>query len=182
MQHSALIIIDVQNDYFSGGAFELEAPEAAVKKLTPLLESFRQASYPVIHIQHVSKKGSRPFLVEDTEGAEIHPSVTPLAGETVIQKRFPNSFWQTELEETLKSMGVDSLFIAGMMTHMCVSATARAAMERGFNVVVVDDACTTRDLEFDGETIPAKTVHKTALAEVASFVTFQKAMEVKQRI
>lgn len=174
----ALLIIDVQNDYFPEGACELKEPDKAVEKLLPLLAEFREKAFPVIHIQHLSKQGSRPFLVEGTEGAEIHASVQPLENEAIIEKQFPNSFWQTALEETLHTMQVDTLVLTGMMTHMCVSATARAAMERGFKVIVVDDACTTRDLVFDGETIPADTVHKTALAEIASFVTFHKAAAV----
>jgi nicotinamidase-related amidase len=99
-----------------------------------------------------------------TRGIEIHDTVAPLAGELVVQKAHPNSFRETTLEATLRAAGVDQVVVCGMMTSMCVDATARAAADLGFDVTVVSDACATLDLEFAGETIPAQHVHGAFLA------------------
>ena len=82
----------------------------------------------------------------------------------MIIKRYPNSFLETELDEYLKSLQVDTLIVCGMMTHMCVDTTVRAAMDYGYQVRLVADACATMDLVLNGETIPAETVQKAFLA------------------
>jgi nicotinamidase-related amidase len=169
MNRQALIVIDIQNDYFPGGAMALENPEAAANNAAALLADFRERKQPIVHIQHESTVKERGFLLPGTTGQLIHKSVTPIADEVVFTKHFPNSFWQTPLEAHLRELQVDSVLLAGMMTHMCVSTTARGAMERGFKVQIATDACTTRALMFMDEEINAATVHKTALAEIASY-------------
>jgi len=165
MNHTALIIIDIQNDYFPGGALPLEAPEAAASNAAKLLQSFREQGLPVIHIRHAMPAEMQiPYLVSGSPGAEIHPSVAPLPEEDVFTKQFPSAFSAPEFGALLQAQGIKNLLICGMMTHMCVSATARAAMERGFKVSIIQDACTTRALEFKGKTIPAQTVHEAHLA------------------
>ena len=85
-----------------------------------------------------------------TEGVEIHESVAPLDGETVISKEHPNSFRDTVLEDELRKAGVDELVVCGMMTSMCVDATVRAAVDLGFDTTVAHDACATCELDFGG--------------------------------
>ena len=102
-----------------------------------------------------------------TEGVEIHESVAPLEGETVISKEHPNSFRETELESELRNAGIDELVVCGMMTSMCVDATVRAAVDLGFETTVVHDACATCELDFDGAAIPAASVHAAFLAALA---------------
>lgn len=167
MSKTALIIIDIQNDYFPGGALELSKPEEAAQKAQQILGHFRDTQQMVVHVAHENINPDLPFMLPGTEGQQIHALVSPIEGETVITKHYPNSFWKTELEQVLRDAGIESVVITGMMTHMCVSATTRAAMERGFNVTVVGDACTTHNLEYNGETIKAEMVHKTALAELS---------------
>lgn len=169
MTETALVIIDIQNDYFPGGALELVEPLKAAANARKLLDSFRASGQLVLHVQHENHNPELPFMLPGTEGQKIHSEVQPTEGENLITKHFPNAFRQTRLEEVLRDKGIEKLIIAGMMTHMCVSATARAAMELGFQVAIVQDACATRALEFRGKTIPAETVHQTALAEVAMF-------------
>ena len=82
----------------------------------------------------------------------------------MIIKRYPNSFLETELDEYLKSLQVDTLIVCGMMTHMCVDTTVRAAMDYGYQVRLAADACATMDLELNGETIPAEMVQKAFIA------------------
>lgn len=169
MTKTALVIVDIQNDYFPNGAMELVDPAKAAANARTLLDAFRANGQPIIHIQHENPNPDLPFLLPGTEGQKIHPEVQPAKGETVIVKHFPSAFRQTDLDERLKSLGVDKVLIAGMMTHMCVSGTARAAMELGFQVAIAQDACATRALQFKGNTIPADTVHQTALAELTLF-------------
>ncbi|WP_104401640.1 cysteine hydrolase family protein [Vibrio penaeicida] len=166
MENTALVLIDIQNDYFEGGALPLENPIEAATKAQQLLNEFRNADRPIIHIQHLAANSELGFMLPDTKGQEIHSTVIPKSQETVLTKHYPNSFWETDLESTLRQFGVEHVVIAGMMTHMCVSTTTRAAMERGFQTTVIQDACATRALELGDKTIPAYIVHETALAEL----------------
>ena len=163
--NTALLIIDIQNDYFPGGKCELVGPEQAALMAGKLLQHFRTEQMPVVHIQHLMPPERKvPFLVEGTTGSEIHESVKPREGETVIQKRFPNAFQHTALHEHLQRHEIKNLVVCGMMTHMCVSATSRIAMELGYQVTIVEDATATRDLLLLGERIPADLVHRGNLA------------------
>jgi nicotinamidase-related amidase len=162
-----LVIVDIQNDYFPGGANPLEGPEAAAAQAARLLARFREGGEPLVHMQHIWDAPDAAFMAPGTPGVEIHGSVAPLPGETVIQKQHPNSFLDTALEEQLRAAGVDSVVVCGMMTSMCVDATVRAASDLGFPVTVAADACATMALEFGGRTIPAADVHAAFLAALA---------------
>lgn len=166
MKQTALILIDIQNDYFTNGALTLcNADDAAIKAKT-LLELFRDNNYHVVHIQHENTIPESGFMLTGTRGQAIHQYVAPRNTETCITKNFPNSFWKTNLESHLKDLGIQHIVVAGMMTHMCVSSTVRGANERRFSTTLIHDACATKTLEFDGQIIPSKTVHSTALAEL----------------
>jgi nicotinamidase-related amidase len=160
----ALVVVDIQNDYFAGGANPLVQSDAAAANARSLQDSFRERGEPVLHIQHVWDAPDAPFMRPGTPGVEIHATVAPLPGEPVIRKAHPNSFLETPLEEKLRALDVDHVVVCGMMTSMCVDATARAASDLGFETTVVHDACATRDLEFAGRTIPAQQVHGAFLA------------------
>lgn len=164
---TALLLIDIQNDYFPGGRMELEGSTAASLRAGGLLALFRERNLPIIHIQHISTREGASFFLPDTAGVEIHANVSPLPGETVIQKHFPNSFRETELLARLKDAEVNRLVICGMMTHMCVDATVRAAFDHGFDCVAIHDACATRKLVFNGDVIPASQVHGAFLAALS---------------
>jgi len=163
----ALIIIDIQNDYFPGGKMELEGSPEASLQAAKLLECFRSKGLPLVHIQHLSNRPGASFFVPGTEGVNIHANVAPRAGETVLQKNFPNSFRGTKLLEQLRGLGVDHLVIAGMMTHMCVDATTRAAFDLGFSCSLAHDACATRALVFGEQRVPAAQVHAAFVAALA---------------
>jgi nicotinamidase-related amidase len=160
----ALVIVDIQKDYFPGGAHPLVAPEAAAAATRQVLDAFRAAGDPVVHVRHVWDDEGATFMRPKTEGVEIHPEVAPAEGELVITKEFPNSFRETALEEELRVRHVDSLVVCGMMTSMCVDATVRAAVDLGFDTTVVHDACATCELLFDGRSVPASQVHSAFLA------------------
>jgi nicotinamidase-related amidase len=160
----ALLIVDIQNDYFPGGRMELEGAEAAAARAAVLLSRFRDAGRPVIHVQHVSNRPGATFFLPDTPGVEIHEAVRPRAGETVIVKHFPNSFRDTPLADRLRSRDIGELTLAGMMTHMCIDTTVRAAFDLGLRCTLAHDACATRALAFGKETIPAHEVHRSFIA------------------
>lgn len=159
----ALVIVDIQRDYFPGGRMPLHEPEAAAEKAGHVLEAFRSAGLPIFHVQHLSPAGG-PFLVEGTDGAEIMAPVQPADGEPVIHKRTPNSFVGTDLEQQLRDAGVREIVVVGMMTSMCVDATTRAGADLGFALTVVPDACAAPSLSHDGRDVAAPDVHAAFLA------------------
>lgn len=156
---TALIIVDIQNDYFPKGRMELSNPVEAANRAGQILEWFRKTNYPVFHIQHISNHEGASFFLPNTEGAQINERVLPLEHESIIIKHKPNSFFKTELESKLRDNGVTKLVICGMMTHMCIDATVRAAMELGFESTLIEDACATRDLVYQEKVVPADQVH-----------------------
>lgn len=142
----ALVLIDIQNDYFPGGRFSLKGMKKAARNARKVLDEFRTSGDLVVHIRHVSVKPGATFFLPDTDGAMIHELVAPLAGERVLVKHYPNSFRETGLDELLKENGVDELHIAGAMTNMCVDTTTRAAFDLGYRVKLHKDACAARPL------------------------------------
>jgi nicotinamidase-related amidase len=161
---TALLLVDIQNDYFPGGKSELEGSVDAGWRAGELLVLFRRMKLPIIHIQHVSTRPGATYFLPDTEGARIHESVAPNAGEIVLQKHYPNAFRDKQLLTQLGLMHVARLVICGMMTHMCVDATVRAACDYGFECVVAGDACATKALAREGRTVEAPDVHAAFLA------------------
>ena len=158
-----LLIVDIQNDYFPGGKWELDGSENAGGIAGQLLTFFREHKLPVVHIQHVAGPDA-PFFVPGTPGVEIRPVVRPLSNETLIQKHFPNAFRETGLLDHLRSQGIKDLVITGMMTHMCVDAAARAATDFGLSCRIAQDGCATRTLKLNDKTVPAPEVHAAFLA------------------
>ena len=146
----ALLIIDIQRDYFPGGAYPLVEPEAAAGAARSVLDAFRDAGEPVVHLKHVWDEPEATFMRPGTEGVEIHALVGPAEGEPVIEKAAPNGFVDTGLEERLRAAGIESLVVAGMMSSMCVDATVRAGADLGFGMTVIHDGCAAPDLEFGG--------------------------------
>ena len=161
---TALLIIDIQNDYFPGGAMECVGASAAAAQAAKLLAAFREQRRPVIHMQHLSKRAGATFFLPGTPGAEIHAAARPQGDEPVFQKHFPNSFRETALLDHLRQGKIASLVIAGMMTHMCIDTTTRAAADAGFACSLAHDACATRALSFNGVQVPAESVHAAYLA------------------
>ncbi|MDD4032340.1 MAG: cysteine hydrolase family protein [Bacteroidales bacterium] len=166
---TALIIIDIQNDYFDQGTMPLVGSDKASSNAKLILESFRADGFPIIHIQHIATSPTATFFLPNTKGAEIHNHVKPIGKEKIIVKHYPNSFRETELLDYLKGEKITNLVICGMMTHMCVDATARAAKDYGFNILLIGDACATKDQEINGQIVKAEEVQKSFLAALNYF-------------
>lgn len=151
-QKKALLIVDVQNFYFSEGAVPLDGAEEAAGKAASLLEHFRKQGDLVVHVRH-----------NFSPGGEIHQLVEPLKKETVISKDHVNAFRNTDLAEVLEKAGVEELVVCGMQTHMCLEAAVRAASDLGYTCTVAGDACATRDLTLGDHTVAAADVHLSTL-------------------
>lgn len=161
--NKALIIVDIQNDYFEGGANPLPNSLKASLNAQLMLEYFRKNNLPIIHIQHIATRDDATFFKLNTAGAEIHKNVTPIGDEKVIIKHYPNSFRETELLSYLQSQNINELVICGMMTSMCIDATTRAAKDFGYTCVVIGDACAAPNLTINNEVVDAKDVHNSFL-------------------
>ncbi len=154
---TALIIVDIQNFYFPGEGPGLVNAEEASLAAKEVLRKFRVEKQLIVHVRHQSKKGF-----------EIHQNVVPLPGEKVITKEEVNSFYKTDLLEYLKTNEVSRLVIIGMQTHMCLEAAVRAAHDYGFECLVVQDACATKDMKFGDKTVKAEDIHTAVLATLTN--------------
>lgn len=166
LSESVLVIIDAQREYVEG-KLRLDGIDASLKEASLLLERARKTGTPVIHVVHMGKKGGALF---DPDGpfVEIAAPVAPRQGENIITKTLPNAFANTNLEETLSRIGRKNLIVIGYMTHMCVSSTVRAALDRGYRTTVVARATATRDLPATDEgQVPAHTLQRASLAALA---------------
>ena len=139
----ALLVIDLQNDYFPRGKFPLWNTDVVLENIERAIARANAQGIPVIHIQHVAK-GVAPFFNEGTPGADIHARIlTATPNAPVVVKEFADSFEKTNLEETLAKLGVTDLLVCGMMTQNCVTHTAISKAAEKYNVTVVVDCCTT---------------------------------------
>jgi nicotinamidase-related amidase len=163
---AALVIIDAQGEY-RDGALPLDGFEAAVTRLADLLERARAAGTPVIHVAHCGAAGG--VFDRDGPGGAIVAELAPRDGELVIEKRNPNAFAGTDLAARLAAIGRPQVVMAGFMTHMCVSSTARAALDLGHRVTIPADATATRALPdpLGGAALGAAEIQRAALAELA---------------
>ena len=168
LSESALIMIDCQNTYREG-VMQLEGVEDALSNASQLLERARNAGIPIFHIQHDAGVGS-PYDITATNG-QIADVVAPAESEPVIVKNYPDSFSSTDLDEQLKATGCKNLILAGFMSHMCVSSTARGGFDRGYAVSVVENTTATRELpDGHGGSIPAANVQQASLRGLADLV------------
>lgn len=164
LAESTLILIDCQNTY-TRGVLELDGVQPALDEVAFLLDRARTAGSPIIHIQHAAGPGS-PYDIDGESGA-IVDRVAPRAGEPVVIKRYPNSFVDTDLDARLKASGAGTLVLAGFMTHMCVSSTARGAFSLGYVPTVVAAATATRSLPSTTKSVSAADMQAASLAGMA---------------
>jgi nicotinamidase-related amidase len=166
MSNRALIVVDIQNDYFPGGDWELSGIESAADNAAKLIAAARKNGDTIVHIRHEFPSNEAPFFRPGSKGAQTNEKVSAKDQEKVIVKNHVNSFRNTELKELLDSKQIEELVICGAMSHMCIDAITRAAADFGFKVTVIHDACASRDLEFEGVKVPAKQVHAAFMASL----------------
>ncbi len=167
MTTSALLLVDIQNDYFPAGRHPVTGIETAAGNAARLLAAARASGRMVIHIRHEITRESAPFFAPGSSGADIHAKVAPLTNETVILKHHPNSFRDTGLNDLLRGAGITELTICGAMSQMCIDSTARAGADLGYEVTVIHDACAATALRFGATDIPATQVHAAFMAALS---------------
>jgi nicotinamidase-related amidase len=160
---STLIMIDCQNTYVDG-VMALDGVAAALDEAAALLARARSAGIPIIHFQHDAGEGS--LYDVRTEIGQIVHQVAPREDETVIIKRFPNSFVQTDLDGRLKAASAHHLVLAGFMTHMCINSTARGAFNLGYAPTVVANATATRALPGTTAVVSPAALQAASLAAI----------------
>lgn len=167
LDKKALVVVDIQNDYFPGGRWALCGVEKAAAQAARVIDRFRERGDLVVHIRHEFKDENAPFFRPHSEGAQIHESVENRADEPVVLKHFINSFRETDLKAILDRHGINEVVVVGNMSHMCVDGMTRAAIDFGYKTTVLHDACATLDLAFNGVTVPAAQVHAAFMAALA---------------
>ena len=175
---TALLLIDFQKDHFHGGKHPLVNALEAAKNAYMILQCFREHGGHHVHIQHISRNPEATFFISGDRGTDIHDSVAHFEGEPIVYKHEPNAFLNTELLELLRGWGIERIVICGMMTHLDVDATVRAAAGFGFQVIIAADACATRDLRDGDTTVPADSVQKSFLAAFKSYGKVMKSEEI----
>jgi nicotinamidase-related amidase len=174
---TALVVIDFQNEYFTG---RMPIPDGvqAMNNARELIKFADKAKIPVFQVQHVAPAGSALFAL-DGETVKFHPLMQPRAHDKVLQKTSVSVFASTDLDQQLKQAGIKTVIFAGLMTHACVAGGARDAAPMGYNVVVASDASATRAItRVNGETIDKDSLHRAALAEIED--TFGNVMTTRQ--
>lgn len=165
LNEACLVLIDIQNEYCAG-PLALPDAQAAIAAAARLLARARESGAAVFHVAHKGRAGGL-FDREAPRGAIVE-RLAPRASEPVIEKALPNAFAGTDLQARLAATGRTNIVLAGFMTHMCVSSTARAALDLGLRTTIAADGCATRDLpDGSGGTLAARTVHEVALAEMS---------------
>jgi len=167
LSDTALILVDIQNDYFAGGRWPVDNMQQVAANAAHLLAHARSKKLAIFHIRHEIPSSEAPFFRPGTPGAEIHASVAPLQQEPIILKHQPNSFLNTSLKADLEKSNIQNLVICGAMSQMCIDATTRAAVDLGYAVTVIEDACGAKEQTFNGKEIPAKQVHAAFMSPLA---------------
>jgi nicotinamidase-related amidase len=162
---AALVVINAQREYVDG-ALALPRAKPALSEIAKLIDRARKTGAPVLHVVQRSRTG---MFAPGSAGTEIVNEALPEANEPVIEKQSPNAFSGTDLKAKLEELGRREIILAGFMTHMCVEATARAALDEGYKATVVASATATRDLPdaVTGAAVPAAEVQRYALAAIA---------------
>lgn len=168
---TALIVIDIQNDYFPGGKLELAGSIEAGERAGTVLEIFRTKKLPVIHIQHEWKGENPPFFAPGSKGQKINDCVIPVKGEKVFVKYDVSSFKQTPLLQYLKDQNIKRLIIAGMQTDMCVTGTVKDGIKNRFEIVVVKDAVAAKDAETNKMALAAIEAEGAEVIDMDSLVS-----------
>lgn len=163
-RHTALLVIDFQNEYFSG---KLPIPDGlpALNNARRLVAFADQHGLPVFHIQHVAPVDSPVFAAQGNT-VRFHDQLLPASHHSSLQKSSVSVFPSTDLDTRLKAAGINTLLISGLMTHACVAAAARDAVPLGYNVIVAADACASRSLDDADGVLPHQQLHRAALASI----------------
>jgi len=158
----ALLVIDVQNEYFTG-ILPITHPAGHLEKILAAMDAAAEQKVPIIIVQHYFSDPDKPFFQKGTEGWELHPEIKSRKCDLLIEKSLPGSFTGTKLEEWLREHSIDTITIAGYMTHMCCDTTARQAVHSGFSVEFLSDATGSLALSNEAGEVTAEELHRSIL-------------------
>jgi nicotinamidase-related amidase len=170
MARRALLVIDVQNEYFDGALpISDPAPETSLANVGRAMDAADAAGVPVIVVRHTSSEADSPIFRAGSHAWELHPEVAGRRHDHLVEKQLPGSFTGTQLEDILADAGVDTVAISGYMTHMCVDTTSRQAAHRGLAVEILSDATGTLALENSGGAAGGEELHRATLVAQGQF-------------
>ncbi len=175
----ALLVIDVQNEYFSG-ALPVSHPPGSLENILKVMDAAHGAGVPTCVIQHHTPLPDAPVFAQGSPAWELHPEVAARPREALIEKQLPGSFTGTHLAEWLEEQGADTVVISGYMTQMCCDTTSRQAFHRGLNVEFLSDATGTLDLKNEAGAVTAKELHRAIL--VTQAMRFAKVISAAEWI
>jgi nicotinamidase-related amidase len=158
----ALLVIDVQNEYFTG-KLPVTYPGGSLANVLRAMDAARAAGMPVIVVQHTAPQAGSPVFRKGSPEWELHPEVAGRQRDVLIEKALPGSFTGTELEAWLRERGITTVVIAGYMTQMCCDTTARQAMHMGFTVEFLSDATGTLTIQNTAGSVSGEELHRAIL-------------------
>jgi nicotinamidase-related amidase len=163
----ALIVVDVQNEYFEGGALPISYPPQSFEQIKKAIESAQKAGVMVVLVQHTSLKENAGAFVRGSHLWEFHNEIKTIKPDLYIEKNHASSFVGTDLNYRLRSLGIDTVAIVGYMTQNCCDATARDASQLGFNVEFLSDANGTLAFSNNAGEVSAEELHRAFLVAQA---------------
>jgi nicotinamidase-related amidase len=170
MAKRALIVIDVQNEYFDGALpISDPPPETSLENIGRAMEAASGSGVPVIVVRHTDDEPDAPIFRQGSHAWELHPEIERRARDHLVEKTLPGSFTGTPLGDILASAGIDTVSITGYMTHMCVDTTAREAAHRGLSVEILNDATGTLPLSNSGGSATGEELHRATLVAQGQF-------------
>ncbi|MBP2653472.1 MAG: sttH [Firmicutes bacterium] len=175
----ALLVIDVQNEYFTG-KMPVTYPDGSFDKILKAVDAAKQNDIAVILIRHGAVQKDAAAFVKGSKEWDIHEKLLRKKHLCIIDKNLPGSFTDTHLEDLLREMGIDTIVICGYMTQMCCDTTARQAVHLGFSVEFLSDATGTLDVANSAGKITAEELHKAIL--VTQAMRFSKVISTDEWI
>lgn len=172
----ALLVIDVQNEYFTG-QLPVTYPSGSLDNITKAIKAAHANNIPVIVIQHTAPQEDSKTFKKGTEEWKLHPRMAGERYDHLIEKNLPGSFTGTDLEAWLRERDIETLVIAGYMTQMCCDTTARQAFHLGFSVEFLSDATGTLQISNYAGTIRAEELHRAIL--VTQAMKFSKVLSTE---
>jgi nicotinamidase-related amidase len=169
----ALLVIDIQNEYFTG-KLPIVYPSGSFENILRAIDISHDSHIPVVVIQHTALAIDSKTFRKGSPEWELHPEIASRHRELLIEKNLPGSFTGTTLEKWLRDNSIDTLTICGYMTQMCCDTTARQAMHLGFSVEFLSDATGTIQLSNYAGNISAEDLHRAIL--VVQAARFSKVM------
>ncbi len=167
----ALLVIDVQNEYFPGGALPISHPQNHLQNILETMDAAASNALTTVVIRHHQPDPNSPIFRKDSEQWDLHPEVASRPHDLLLDKQLPGSFTNTRLEEFLRRRGIDTVTIAGYMTQVCCDTTAREAFHRGFKVEFLSDATGTLDVENSAGKASAEQLQNAILVSQQMFIS-----------